>query len=246
MTAGPAVVGEFGDELKRLGWVRDLLVAGSLATGDYLPRVSDLDLVALVDGPVDGERQAVLADVHRRLDSGSGAGFALGCVYVDTAAVADPAVRHPTWTHGLLVQRILSGITRAELARHGWAVFGRPPAEVFPAVSDDDIRAAARAELAGYWAWAARRPWLWLDPVITDLGLTSMARGRHALAHGELLTKTRAVERAHAPAWLRAQLGARRRGEAVSSPRLRSGAVAWVDAVRTVAAARRAATGRPG
>jgi hypothetical protein len=238
MTTTPAVVGDLGDELERFGWVTGLMVAGSLATGDYLPRVSDLDLVALVDGPVGDDRLAALEAVHRRLDSGSGAGYALGCVYVDTATIADVEAPHPTWTHGRLVHRILSRITRAELARHGCAVFGRAPAEVFPAVSGDDIRAAAHAELTGYWAWAARRPWLWLDPVIADLGLTSMARGRHALQHGSLLTKTRAIEQAHAPARLRDQLSARRRGERVTSPRLRTAYIAWRDAARTVAAAK--------
>jgi hypothetical protein len=240
MPMSPAVVRELGDELERLGWVTDLMVAGSLATGDYLPGVSDLDLVALVDGPVGASRQAALVTVHRRLDAGTGAGLQLGCVYVDAATVPGPAVRHPTWTHGQLVQRILSGVNRAELARHGFAVFGRSPRDVFPAVTDDDIRAAARDELTGYWAWAARRPWLWLDPVIADLGLTSMARGRYALDHGELLTKSRAVERAHAPATLIAQLAARRRGEAVVSPRIRTALVAWRDARRTVAWAKRA------
>jgi hypothetical protein len=241
------VVEEFGAGLRALGWVSDLLVAGSLATGDYLPRISDLDLVALTDGPVDAGRQAELAAVHRRIDAGTGAGYDLGCVYVDTATRADVAVAHPTWTHGQLVQRILSGITRAELVRHGYPIFGRVPSDVFPPVSDDDIRAAARAEITGYWAWAARRPWLWLDPIMADLGLTSMARGRHALRTGELLTKTRAIARADAPSWLIDQLGARRRGEAVPSPRIRTAVIAWRDARRTVAGARngKPVAGRP-
>jgi hypothetical protein len=215
-------------------------VAGSLALGDYTAGVSDLDLVALVDGPVEPDRQATLTGLHRRLDEGVGAGANLGCAYVDTATISDIDRRHPTWTHGRLVHRVLSRVTRAELVGHGFAVAGRPPRDVFPPMSDDDIRQAARAELAGYWTWAARRPWLWLDPVIADLGLTSMARGRHTLATGELLTKTQAVERADAPAWLVGQLRARRRGEPVRSPRLRTALTAWRDARRTTARARRA------
>nr|BFE61845.1 hypothetical protein GCM10020063_063710 [Dactylosporangium thailandense] len=239
MATSPAAVADLGNELQELGWVSDLMVAGSLATGDYTPRISDLDLVALADGPVDTGRQAALAAIHRRLDSGSGAGFKLGCVYVDAATISRIEMEHPTWTHGQLFARILSRVTRAELARHGYEVFGRPPRDVFPEVSADDIRAAARAELTGYWAWAARRPWLWLDPTIAELGLTSMARGRHALDRGELLTKTQAIQQAHAPAWLIDQLSARRRGEAVSSPRIRTAFLAWRDARRTVAHARR-------
>lgn len=238
VTIPPPVVEELGRQLAALGWVTDLLVGGSVATGDYTPGISDIDLVALVDGPVDTARQAILKMAHRALDEGTGSGLKLGCVYVDIAQVFDLQALHPTWTHGLLVERILSGVARAELVRHGYVVFGRSPLEVLPAMTDDDLREAARAELTGYWAWAARRPRLWLDPVIADLGLTSMARGRHTLATGELLSKTRAVEDADAPAWLIDQLRARRRGQDVTSPRLRTALIAWRDARRTVARAR--------
>jgi hypothetical protein len=77
---------------------------------------------------------------------------------------------------------------------------------------------------------------MWLDPVIADLGLTSMARGRYAIRTGQLLTKSEAIEQVQAPAWLVEQLRARRRGENVVSPRLRTGWIAWRDARRTVRA----------
>ena len=64
------------------------------------------------------------------------AGTDLGCVYVDAARLPDPAAQHPTWTHGQLVQRILSGVTRAELGLHGFAVLGRPPSDVLPPITD--------------------------------------------------------------------------------------------------------------
>jgi hypothetical protein len=230
-------VSHLADRLAGLEWVTDLMVAGSLATGDYVPGVSDLDLVALTRGPVGPARQDVLAGLHRELDHEVAAGLDLGCVYVDVSNLTDLRVLHPTWTHGLLVHRILSGITRAELVRHGFAVMGRPPAAVFPDMTDDDVRCAARAEICGYWAWSSRRPLMWLNPVIADLGLTSMARGRYALRTGRLLTKTQAAQQAHAPAWLREQLRARRRGERVASPRLRTALIAWRDARRTVATA---------
>ena len=185
----------------------------------------------------------MLAGLHRELDRGAAHGLDLGCVYVDAGRLADLGALHPTWTHGSLVQRSLSGVTRAELVRHGFAVLGRPPTSVLPGMTDNDVRRAARAELCGYWAHAARRPLWWLNPVIADLGLTSMARGRHALETGRLLTKTQAIEQAHAPAWLKDQLRARRQGQQVASPRARTALIAWRDARRTVASAcRRAPT----
>jgi hypothetical protein len=237
VTHVPPVVRQLADHLGGLGWVTDLLVAGSLATGDYVPGVSDLDLVALTGGPVGRARQEILTSLHRTLDRGAAQGLDLGCVYVDAGRLADAGALHPTWTHGSLVQRILSGVTRAELVRYGFAVMGRPPAAVLPEMTEDDVRRAVRAELCGYWAWAARRPLMWLNPVIADLGLTSMARGRHGLRTGQLLTKTQAVERAQAPAWLKDQLRARRRGEKVASPRARTALIAWRDARRTVSSA---------
>jgi len=227
------------DRLSQLGWARDLFVAGSLATGDYVPGVSDLDLVAVVDGAVDGGRLASLIGLHRELDGGIAAGLDLGCAYVDDRSLLDRSALHPMWTHGELVRRTLSGVTRAELAHHGFAVIGRAPQEVLPPVTGADVRSAARAEICGYWAWAAHRPWMWLNPLIADLGLTSMARGRHSLRTGALLTKTQAVESAGAPRWLIEQLRARRRGQEVASPRLLTGWIAWRDACRTVSAARR-------
>ncbi|GAB3813108.1 hypothetical protein [Micromonospora zhanjiangensis] len=51
-TSPPAVLG-FSRRLEAPQWVTDVLVAGTLATGDYIPCVSDLDLVAFVDVDVD-------------------------------------------------------------------------------------------------------------------------------------------------------------------------------------------------
>nr|WP_218851870.1 nucleotidyltransferase domain-containing protein [Nocardioides panaciterrulae] len=226
-------------KLRSLGWVTDLFVGGSAATGDYRAGVSDLDLVALTDRPMDRHHRSAIAAIHADLDASAAAGADLGCAYVEISALSEPATRHPTWTHGELVERTVSGIVRAELVRHGFAVLGRQPQSVLPPLSNDDVRRAAQAELSGYWATAARHPWWWLNPSIADLGLTSMARGRHALATGNLITKSAAIDSARAPEWLRADLRARREGRPVRSPRLRTAWLAWRDACRTTAAAHR-------
>jgi hypothetical protein len=138
----PPAVRQLAERLDELGWVTDLLVAGSLATGDYVPGVSDLDLVALAGGPVGLARQEILTGLHRELDQGAAQGLDLGCVYVDSGRLTDLGALHPTWTHGSLVQRILSEVTRAELVRYGYAVLGRPPDAVLPEMTEDDVRRA--------------------------------------------------------------------------------------------------------
>lgn len=72
----------------------------------------------------------VLTTIHRELELGAGSGLDLGCVYVEEARHGAAAARHPTWTHGQLVRRILSGISRAELVRDCFAVLGRESAAV--------------------------------------------------------------------------------------------------------------------
>lgn len=238
MDTSPAVA-ELASRLRALGWVTDLFVGGSLATGDHRAGVSDIDLVAVTERTIDSECRSTIIAIHRDLDATTAAGANLGCAYVASSAISDRAARHPAWTHGNLVERPLSGIVRAELVRHGFAVFGRPPGTVLGSMSDDDVRRAAHAELTGYWAAAVRHPWWWLDASTADLGLASMARARHTLATGGLITKTSAIDAVQAPDWLRADLRARRNGSPVRSPRLRTAWFAWSDARRTTAAARR-------
>lgn len=235
MRTVPQAASVFSDRLRGLGWVSDLLVAGSLALGDHVPGVSDLDLVAVTAGTVDTAREAQLVELHRDLDRGAATGARLGCVYVAQVLITEPDCHHPTWTHGSLVHRTLSGVTRAELVRHGFALFGRSPAELLPAVTDEDVRRATRAELSGYWRRASRRPWMWLDPAMADLSLTSMARARHAQWTGQLLSKSAAIEQLAAPPWLIDHVRDRRRSEQATSPRLRTAWIAWRDTRRTVA-----------
>jgi hypothetical protein len=83
-----------------------------------------------------------VVSVHRELDRGLSVGVDLGCVYVEDGGLLDRRVRHPTWTHGKLAHRVLSDITRAELARHGFAVYGRAPSSLQSAMTDDQVRAA--------------------------------------------------------------------------------------------------------
>ena len=229
----PAVAA-LADRLATLTGVSGLYVAGSLATGDHVPGVSDLDLVALTDGPPDTD---LISSIHSELDAGVAAGADLGCTYVAADRLGEPEAPHPTWTHGQLMHRPLTTIPRVELAVHGLTAFGEDVRTAFPAVTEDDVREASRDEVCGYWASAVRHPAWWiLEPEIAELSLTSMARGRHAVEHGRLLAKTAAIEKADAPAWLRDRLRARRRGDPAPLPRLRTAWIAWNDARRTVAA----------
>src|SRR4051794_34441499 len=95
-----AVLREFGSRLEALGVADAIWVGGSLATGDYVLGVSDLDLVAVTSQPLMGEALAQVAHIHEELDTGLAYGMDLGCQYADAGRLLDVAVEHPTWTHG--------------------------------------------------------------------------------------------------------------------------------------------------
>ena len=80
------------------------------------------------------------------------------------------------------------------------------------------MRSAVRSELAGYWTWAVRRPWLWLDRDLQELAIVTMARARHALRDGELVSKTAVLDDLAAPPWLARAIRARRAGTGGRSP----------------------------
>ncbi|MGN6414063.1 hypothetical protein [Flexivirga sp.] len=240
-------VHDFRRQLGDLDWIVGSYAAGSVASGEYAPGVSDIDLVALTAFPLLDAQLEQLARMHAAIDAAH-PGAQLGCVYAPVDELPGLHIAHPTWTHGRLVERELSQLTRAELGQFGIRLTGMPRRQVFPPLPAATIRAAARAELTGYWSWAAQRPWLFLDLSFADLALISMTRARHTLRSGELIGKPQALDALHASAGVRAAVRRRRRPppararrlSAARARRLRTGWSAWRDVRHTVRTARHA------
>src|SRR3954454_6314400 len=65
-----AALDALSSRLTKHGIADALWVGGSLATGDYVPGVSDLDLVAVASQRLSGEMLTRVAEVHEELDAG--------------------------------------------------------------------------------------------------------------------------------------------------------------------------------
>ena len=187
------VVTHFADAVQDL--VAGLYVAGSIASGDYRPRISDIDAVALVDRAPRPAVRAVLVETHQRLTRTVVGADALHCVYVARPVVDDLSYRHWTWAFGEMFRRPLSGIARAELLADPVVVLGPTPWSWLPPLSDGALRDAARAELRGYWTNALRKRSIWLEDVYVDVGLTTLARADATIREGRIITKTEAIGR---------------------------------------------------
>ena len=172
-----------------------LYVGGSLATGDYRPGVSDIDAVALLDGPARRSARKELVALHHGLERVHLHGRALHCVYVPRDRSSAPDRSHWTWAHSQLFRRPLSRVARAELLADPVVVRGPAPSTWLPPMTPDDVREAARSELTGYWSRALRKRAIWRQDLYVDLGLTVWARAEAAIEDGVLITKTEAIAR---------------------------------------------------
>ncbi len=198
------------------GGLVGLYAAGSLAGGDYVPGISDLDLVALVATPLTHHQQSTLRRMHRRLIDTRPDARKLHCLYVPAAAVADLTAPHPMWDGARFTPRVFGAIARVELLRGGLVVSGPAPEVVLPPVAGDQLRQAARTELSGYWTRALRWRSVWWRDLYVDLGLLTLARASVTVRTGRLISKPDALELLGGfgvPPGLVAEIARRRRGE---------------------------------
>ncbi len=168
---------------------------GSLALGDFQPGRSDLDLVALVAATITGPQRDDLKRVHEALISGLPLADKLHCSYVPRSGLADVRLPHVTWAQGELFDRTVSPVSRRELSLGGLCLFGPGPADLVPAVTDEELADYIRADLRDFWYPATGRPELWLRDIWVDLGLLTLARATVTLQQGRLITKKEALER---------------------------------------------------
>lgn len=166
---------------------------GSLAMGDYQPRRSDLDLIAVVEAPVDAAQKDLLAGIHQRLVDEEPVAADLHCSYMVHTALADADTRHLTWAHREILERPVTPVTRRELLDGGLTFHGPAPADLLPPLADGQVEAFIRRDLAEFWLPATRQPRLWMQDIWVDLGLLVLARAAVTLRDGRLITKGEAL-----------------------------------------------------
>lgn len=187
---------------------------GSLGGGDYQEGRSDLDLLAVLPGPLRAGTAWRLALAHARLRTEPLAPL-LHCTYLTPGTAGDPGRRHLTWAHGRLLRRTVTPVTRRELHSFGLVLHGRPPSALLPPVTDADLAAFVVRDQRDFWRPALDRAVHWTLDVWVDLGLVTYARARVTLEEGRLITKREALDllpRLGAPAEVVADIRARRYG----------------------------------
>jgi hypothetical protein len=172
--------------------LRALWLHGSLALGDYQVGRSDLDLIAVLDGPLeDADR---LQALHRSLEAAHPLATGLHCSYLRVDQLADASLHHPTWAYREYFERPVTAVTRRELLLGDLSIYGPAPSSLLPATTDAELAAFIRQDLETFWYPAARAWKRWWADVWVDGGLVTVARAGVTLADGRLITKREALE----------------------------------------------------
>jgi hypothetical protein len=166
---------------------------GSLALGDFQPGRSDLDLIAVVEVPLDDVQKDRLAGIHQRLVDEESAAAELHCSYMVRTALSEAGAGHVTWAHRMLLERPVTPVTRRELLDGGLTLHGPTPPELLPALAPGELEDFIRRDLEEFWLPATRRPRLWMRDIWVDLGLLVLARATVTLRDGRLITKGEAL-----------------------------------------------------
>jgi hypothetical protein len=150
--------------------LRGMYLVGSLATGDFDPASSDLDIIVVTDGALLEDRIAALRDFHTRFGA-SDSPFAtrLEAVYTpqdDLRAPASASTHYPQVERDrpFFVEPLEPGwsVQRYTLREHGVVIAGMEPSKLLDPVDPDEMRRDG-AIIAHTWPDQAERDPTWLD-----------------------------------------------------------------------------------
>lgn len=166
---------------------------GSLGGDDYQEGRSDLDLIAVLEGPVTAGTVWRVARLHARL-RGEPLVAKLHCSYLTPGTAADAERRHLTWAHQRLFKRPVTPVTRRELHTSGTVLSGERPEHLLPPVTDAGLAGFVLRDQRDFWRREVDRAANWTQDVWVDMGLITHARAAVTLRDGRLITKREALE----------------------------------------------------
>ncbi|MFF3335942.1 nucleotidyltransferase domain-containing protein [Streptomyces sp. NPDC002888] len=166
---------------------------GSLAGGDYQEGRSDLDLIAVLPGPVGLSTVRRVVALHRELRAEPLAAT-LHCSYLTPATWDDAGRSHLTWAHAHVMRRPVTPVTRRELHVFGRVLHGEPPDRLLPPVPDRELEEFVVRDQRDFWRPAVDKARLWRQDIWVDLGLMTFARATATLRHAGLISKREALD----------------------------------------------------
>jgi hypothetical protein len=185
------------------GRMTGLYLYGSLSSGDFDPKSSDIDFVFVTESVLPPETVAALEAMHREIWAGGYKWAAkLEGAFVPKSLIRrhDPARQGvPTVNEGAFYVAELGSdwvIQRHVIRECGVVLAGPDPKTLIDPVSPEDIRQSALGVLSEWWfpmlenpSWLAERGSVYHAYVVV-----SLCRALHALQHGTIVSKPVAAQ----------------------------------------------------
>ena len=177
-------------------------VWGSLSTGAYNPRTSDIDLLATTRTLTDAPANARLLEVHQAMQGWGDHRWAesLEAAFVPAKALAMPAIPlvavlqlHPD--EGFKLEPLGPDfmIEKRILRQHGITLFGPRIARIVAPVTNGELREAQIGTLRDWWQPQLEFPGQFLKRAYQAYAVLTMCRALCLLATGEVVTKPEAA-----------------------------------------------------
>jgi predicted nucleotidyltransferase len=175
---------------------------GSLAFGDFIPATSDVDVLAVIETPIDATMFARLSALHADLaELPNRYARRLEIAYLDLAALRrfEAGRRHPTLGQGETLAWIEHGsnwiLERWTVRERGVTLLGPDPTTLIDPIAREELVVAVRERLPDWDVWAGQPddPEWSLPRSHKAYVVETMCRALFTLATGELCSKPRAV-----------------------------------------------------
>jgi predicted nucleotidyltransferase len=177
-------------------------VYGSLSTGAFNPRTSDIDVLVTTRVPTDSATHERLAELYRAMLGWSDEHLAgrLEAVFIPVKALAASRIPniavlelHPD--EGFKIQRLGPDfvIQKHLLRTHGITLSGRDITKVVAPVTKGELREAAIGSLRVWWLPQLEFPGRFLTRSYQSYAVLTMCRTLCLLATGEVVTKPEAA-----------------------------------------------------
>jgi hypothetical protein len=198
----PAPIAPLLAEYERLvgerlpGLLEGLYLHGSLALDAFEPRMSDIDVLAVLSGPCGAQDLAALAGLHAEL-ARAYPEWPLESSYVqpaDLRSCDEVVAPHPHYNEGRLVpdHRELNTVTRWLVRERGIVVLGPPPEELGICVTWTDLIATMHVNMNTYWRGFIQRPgrvaWL-LSDFGVQWAVLGVLRQLYSFREGDITSK---------------------------------------------------------
>jgi hypothetical protein len=150
--------------------MRGMYLVGSLATGDFDPATSDLDIIVVTDGAASDDRIVALREWHTQFGAGESP-FArrLEAVYIPQADLRSSALSGASYPQverdrPFFAEPLEPGwsVQRYTLREHGVVIAGPDPRELLDSVNPDEMRRDG-AIIVQTWLDQAEHDATWLD-----------------------------------------------------------------------------------